>query len=251
MNKIAVIIVNHNCLKFTQDLLADLSKQDDRNFDIILIDNNSTESGTGEYFRYLSNSTPHTIITNNFNKSLNKIWNEYAASGEYEYLSFLNNDIRIPHNFISDTVKILDKEKNVSCVIHATNHPDYRMVKNNLEYEILPVTKYVRQGWDFTVKTCYWTPIPSSLQFYCGDDFIYEMYRRKNLNVAVALSSPVIHYQGMTRKNSSKEVDNQIRGVALKDIEEYKRLGYPHIWTQLSPYSLMHPTYKTFTQELK
>lgn len=75
------------------------------------------------------------------------------------------------------------------------------------------------------------------------------MLRRKNINIGVAISSPVIHYQGMTRKNSTPEVDQKIRGIALRDIEEYKRLGYPHIWNQLSPYAQMHPTFKTFLYE--
>lgn len=249
MNKLAVVIVNKNCLKFTQDLLSDLSKQNNRNFDIILVDNDSDESGTHEYLSYLELHTPHKIVRNTSNVSLNKIWNDYASLRKYDYLSFLNNDIRIPENFIDDTICILEKEPKVGCVIHATNHSSYRTVKSNLEYKILPLDLHVRQGWDFTIKTDHWVPIPSTLEFYCGDDFIYEMLRRNGLSVAVAISSPVIHYQGMTRKNSKPEIDQKIRGIALKDIEEYKRLGFPHIWNQLSPYSQMHPTYQTFLYE--
>ena len=187
-------------------------------------------------------------ITNN-NESLNKIWNTYANQKQYKYVSFLNNDIEIPTNFIDDTLSIFKREGNVSCVIHATNHTEHQTVKTNLDYRVLPLSLHVRQGWDLTIKTETWEPIPETLQFYCGDDFIYEMMRRKGLNVAVALSSPVIHYQGMTRKNSPPNVDNKIRNQALADITEYKRLGYTHIWTQLSPYSTMHPTYKTFKYE--
>ena len=247
MNKLATVIVNRNCLSFTKNLLIDLSKQDNRDFDIILIDNNSDEDGTDEYLSHIESNTPHKVIRNSSNKSLNKIWNECVRNYEYEYISFLNNDIRIPKNFIDDNIKILDKETNVACVIHATNHPSYSKVKDVLDYVLLSPKTRVRQGWDFTIKTKHWLPIPESLQFYCGDDFIFEMILRRNLNVAVAISSPIIHYQGMTRKSAKSNVDKQIREIAMKDITEYKRLGFTHVWEQLSPYSKMHPTFKSFT----
>ena len=249
MNELAVIVVNRNCLKYTKSLMKDLSLQSNRNFDLVLIDNASTETGTSEFINLLLKNTPHTIIKNPNNESLNKIWNRYANQKQYKYVSFLNNDIEIPSNFIDDTLSIFKREGNVSCVIHATNHTEHQTVKTNLDYRVLPLSLQVRQGRDLTIKTKTWEPIPETLQFYCGDDFIYEMMRRKGLNVAVALSSPVIHYQGMTRKNSPPNVDNKIRNQALADIAEYKRLGYTHIWTQLSPYSTMHPTYKTFKYE--
>jgi GT2 family glycosyltransferase len=249
MNELVVIVVNRNCLQYTKSLMKDLSLQSNRNFDLVLIDNASTETGTSEFINLLLNNTPHTIIKNPNNESLNKIWNTYANQKQYKYVSFLNNDIEIPTNFIDDTLSIFKREGNVSCVIHATNHTEHQTVKTNLDYRVLPLSLHVRQGWDLTIKTETWEPIPETLQFYCGDDFIYEMMRRKGLNVAVALSSPVIHYQGMTRKNSPPNVDNKIRNQALADITEYKRLGYTHIWTQLSPYSTMHPTYKTFKYE--
>lgn len=249
MNSLAVIIVNRNCLNHTKNLMRDLSMQTNRNFDIFLIDNASTEAGTKEYLNLIEKNTPHKVIYNTGNISLNKIWNNYASNSAYEFISFLNNDIVIPTNFIDDTIKIFEKQKLVTCVIHATNHPDYSVVKKNLEYVVLDPEKRVRQGWDFTIRTCNWVNIPETLQFYCGDDFIYEIIRRKNLKVAVALSSPIIHHQGQTRKSSPKEEDLRIRNIAMNDINEYKRLGYPHVWEQLSPYSKTLPTFKSLTYE--
>jgi glycosyltransferase involved in cell wall biosynthesis len=249
MNPLAVVIVNRNCLNHTKNLMKDLSMQTNRNFDIFLIDNASTERGTEEFLKQIENNTPHKVIRNHRNISLNKIWNSYAHNSSYEFISFLNNDILIPTNFIDDTLNILQREKLVTCVIHATNHPSYSVAKKNLDYVVLDSNLRVRQGWDFTVRTCNWINIPDILQFYCGDDFIYEMIKRKNLKVAVALSSPIIHYQGQTRKNSPKEEDQRIRNVALNDINEYKKLGFPHIWEQLSPYSKIAPTFTKISYE--
>ena len=249
MNRLAVIIVNRNCLNYTKNLMKNLSVQTNRSFDIFLIDNASTEPGTEEFLSQIEGNTPHRVVRNRQNISLNKIWNQYASNTAYDFVSLLNNDIVIPENFIDDTLKIFNEQKLVTCVIHATNHPNYSTVKSKLDYVLLDPKQRVRQGWDLTIRTHNWINIPPSLQFYCGDDFIYEMIRRKNLRIAVALSSPIIHYQGQTRKNSSKEEDSRIRNIALKDINEYKRLGYPHVWEQLSPYSNVLPTFKNFTYE--
>lgn len=249
MNRIAVVVVNRNCLNHTKNLMRDLSMQTNRNFDIFLIDNASTEIGTKEYLYQIQKNTPHKVIRNTENISLNKIWNEYGSKSGYEFISLLNNDIVIPTNFIDDTLKIFEKHHNVTCVIHATNHPNYSTVKKNLEYVVLDPTQRVRQGWDFTLRTSNWVNIPETLRFYCGDDFIYEMIRRKNLNVAVALSSPIIHYQGQTRKSSPKDEDLRIRNIALSDINEFKRLGFNHIWEQLSPYARVSPTFKNLSYE--
>ena len=160
MNELAVIVVNRNCLKYTKSLMKDLSLQSNRNFDLVLIDNASTETGTSEFINLLLKNTPHTIIKNPNNESLNKIWNRYANQKQYKYVSFLNNDIEIPSNFIDDTLSIFKREGNVSCVIHATNHTEHQTVKTNLDYRVLPLSLQERQGWDLTIKTKTWEPIP-------------------------------------------------------------------------------------------
>ena len=75
MNELVVVIVNRNCLRYTKSLMKDLSLQSNRNFDLVLIDNASTEPGTDEFIQSLLQKTPHTIIKNPDNESLNKNFN--------------------------------------------------------------------------------------------------------------------------------------------------------------------------------
>ena len=130
MNRLAVIIVNRNCLNYTKNLMKNLSVQTNRSFDIFLIDNASTEPGTEEFLSQIEGNTPHRVVRNRQNISLNKIWNQYASNTAYDFVSLLNNDIVIPENFIDDTLKIFNEQKLVTCVIHATNHPNYSTVKS-------------------------------------------------------------------------------------------------------------------------
>ena len=150
----------------------------------------------------------------------------------------MNNDIRIPSNFIYDTVNIFQINPEVDCVIHPTNHPEHATATiNALQYSLL--TERTRQGWDFSVRNSSWVEIPKELEFYCGDDFIFEnIYLRGNL-VAMALGSPIIHLLSQTRKSPlNKVIPNR---NPVKDVETYKKLGFKHYLNILDKYSKIEP----------
>ena len=168
---ISCLIVNFNCLGHTKNLIQDLEAQTYKKYKLTIVDQNSEEIGTAQFLNS-SELFGHTVIRNDHNKPLNRIWNEFISASPYEYCSFLNNDIRIAPNFLSHTKKIFDAEPSVACVIHPTNHKDWQVARKKLSYDILE--ERTRQGWDFTFRKSLWTPIPEVLDFYCGDDFIFE-----------------------------------------------------------------------------
>jgi glycosyltransferase involved in cell wall biosynthesis len=227
MSKISIVIVNKNCLSFTKDCIRDLKKQDCKDFDIHLIDNNSDEIGTRSFFMKSGAKT----VYNDHNRPLNHIWNEYIKNTKTPYVCFLNNDVRIPSNFVSDTIKIFEKEPKVGVVNHPSNHPSFLIATpGKLSYEI--VDQPYRQGWDFSFRKEAYVEIPSQIHFFCGDDFLYEnLY--KNWKGAFATSSPMIHFQGKTRS---------VRRNSGKDIREYKALGYRHHLKTCKQYSKDRPT---------
>lgn len=238
---ISCLIVNFNCLFHTKNLIEDLKRQT-IDYDLTIVDQNSQESGTVEYF----SSLPIKFIRNNYNKPLNSIWNEFVTSTSNEICCFLNNDIRIPKNFLHDTSEIFSKESDVSCVIHPTNHPDWNVATKKLNYIIL--NEKIRQGWDFSFRRNDWVNIPSILDFYCGDDFIFENVYSKNKKVAVALSSPIIHLLSQTRKSPlNKIIPNRNPN---KDIENYKGLGYQHYLDIPHKYSKISPEISSVREEI-
>jgi glycosyltransferase involved in cell wall biosynthesis len=241
---ISCLIVNFNCLEHTKNLVKDLKRQTYKDYELIIVDQNSVEPGTEAFLDQMM-AEGNVVIQNGFNKPLNAIWNEFTRMAKGDICSFLNNDIRIPLNFLSDTHQVFDAEPDVSCVIHPTNHKDWTVAKKKLSYVVLE--ERTRQGWDFSFRKSEWVDIPAVLDFYCGDDFIFENIYRNNKKVAFALSSPIIHLLSQTRYSTfNKVIPNR---QPFKDIEAYKNLGYPHYLNLVDKYSKIQPEIKLVREE--
>lgn len=236
---LSILIVNRDCLSFTKNCIQDLKNQNTDNFDIHVVDNNSQEIGTRSFLMSLM-ADGIQVTMNDQNRPLCHLWNEHAQKSKNELFCLLNNDVRLPRNFVSDTIEIFKKEPKVGCVIHATNHPAYQRAKNKLEYTVL--NQKTRQGWDFSFRKQSYTQIPSQLHFFCGDDFLYENLYQNNWAVAVSTSSPIVHFQGRTRtapRNSGR------------DIKEYKKLGYPHNLKHCEIYTKIFPSFQEIQEPCK
>lgn len=232
MNKTHILVVNINNLVYTRNCVNDLLRQD-TSFDLTLVDQGSNEPGTHEYYMQLSKDWSRKecelkIIKNNENVDLNRVWNKFYEDNNNEYLCFLNNDVRVPHNFVSDGEKIFEKEPSVGCVAHSTNHPKYKNV-TSLNYVF--VTD-VKQGWDFTFRKIAYTKIPNELKVYCGDDFLFQKLYDNNWKCAFALSSPMTHIQGQSMKYLKEPPS---------DVKRYVNMGFPHNLKNCAQYSKIKP----------
>jgi hypothetical protein len=215
--KLGILIVNRNNLKYTLDLVNCLKTQDYLDFEVTIIDNGSTELNTS---RLLKSITAPFKVSTEFtgrNIPLNHLWNQFFLDNDYDLYSYLNNDLVIPKNYFSDTLEVFKTDASVGCVAHATNHLVYQKATSPLSY--VKFSDKYRQGWDFTMTRDAYSLIPTTLQFFCGDDYLFEKLYAKKLEFAIVTSSPIIHYQGMTPR---------VSGVSNRDIAEYKNLGLPH-----------------------
>jgi hypothetical protein len=98
----------------------------------------------------------------------------------------------------------------------------------------------IMQGWEFTIKPEKYVNIPNDLKFYCGDDFIFE--HLDYTKIVMVLSSPVIHYQGKTKKSKySKE-----KPSATADVANFKKLGFKHHRKIDDRFSKLHPEFYEF-----
>lgn len=234
--KIHVLIVNINNLNFTKDLISDILNQTYKDFNLTLIDQNSNESGTKEFFNSLKKYDTFNIVFNSDNIDLNKLWNNFYLNNNEEYLCFLNNDMRITRNFIEDTVTILERDPNVGAVIHATNHLSYKKV-TKLNY-IIP-TKKVMQGWDFTMRKSCYNLIPEELKVFCGDDFLFQKMYDNNWKLALCTSSPVIHFKGQSYKDLKYKKSDDLNIFRNKYRKGIITFNY-------KDYSNVYPTYYKF-----
>jgi hypothetical protein len=108
--------------------------------------------------------------------------------------------VRVPSNFIEDTVEIFKLEPAVGCVVHATNL--FQKV-GPLSY-VIPEKKFT-QGWDFTIRDEAYSLIPGEFGMFGGDHYIFNHLHRDGWKVAVALSSPIIHYYARSRMFTERD----------------------------------------------
>ena len=232
--KISVLLVNLNNLEYTKQCLEDLLLQDIV-FNLRLVDQNSSEPGTKEFFdafftRHMNGDFYGKInyleISNTgFNKPLNHLWNEFVIGSLTEFVCLLNNDVRLSPNFLSSSVLILEKEPNVGVVNHVTNNANYSTWSEQLDYNIIE-TPY-RQGWDpIFRKSCY-SSIPEELSFFYGDDFIYSKLYESGYKGAYVLNSPMIHFERSTtiEKGGARDCSADSNVFHSLDLE-YKTLTF-------------------------
>jgi GT2 family glycosyltransferase len=231
--KINVLVVNLNNIGYTKDCIDDLLKQDHKDFKITLVDQASTEAGTEEYLNSITNPMV-TIVKNRFNSPLNHVWNWFSDYAIGDLLCFLNNDVRIPSNFVSDTVKTFMADDSIGIAVHTTNHPSYQSKLNELKYELMVENKHM-QGWDYTIRKELFKKIPDTLRTYCGDDFTFQNVYNNGKKLAYILSSPIIHYEGKSKKYLLEN--------GVLDIYRYIDLGFPHHLKPNYNYTNIKPTF--------
>ena len=111
MSKVSVIIVNWNRKELLQACLSSLARQSLTDFEIIVVDNGSTD-GSNEMLR---KNFPNVILVelgkNTGFCRANNIGIELAKS---EYVALLNNDTEVDENWLGELVKTLDEKKEYS-----------------------------------------------------------------------------------------------------------------------------------------
>jgi hypothetical protein len=203
--EISVLVVNLNNLLYTRQCIEDLLNQDVE-FNLRLVDQNSTEEGTNDFFnnfflQYVNGEFTGKIklleiIHTGYNRPLNYLWNEFVDTSSTDFLCLLNNDVRLPPNFLSTSISVLEKEPLVGFVNHVTNNIIYSRWSDLLEYKIME--QPYRQGWDITLRKSCYSQIPKDLTFFYGDDYIYSKLYSSNYKGAYILNSPIIHFEAKT-----------------------------------------------------
>jgi len=108
--KVSVIIVNFNGKNLLEKCLNSLFKIDYENFEVILVDNNSTDDSV-EFIR--KNYASIILIKLDSNKGFAEPNNIGSKSAKGEYLLFLNNDTVVTPNFISEMIKVIENNDQI------------------------------------------------------------------------------------------------------------------------------------------
>lgn len=251
MNKTGVVVINLNTLEYTRKCIEDLLKQN-VSFDLTLVDQASQEAGIREFFESVRSSWNNrgklTIKYNTINEPLNEVWNKFAKESDNEYLCYLNSDVRIPANFIKDSESVFATEPNASITVHSSNHPHWLA---NATYELhynIPENQKIKQGWDFTIRRCDWKMIPNIFQIFYGDDYIFYHTLLENKKIVYILSSPIIHFQGMSQRSHEsgfKVISKPRQDNFQDDTKAWNSTGWPHNHHSIPEFTRIKPTYDT------
>ena len=222
MVNISVLVVNLNNLQFTKDCISDLLSQD-CNFNLTIIDQNSYEEGTKEYFESLPSNIE--FIQNEINTPLNNLWNWFVIKSNTPYICLLNNDVRVAPNFLSSAIQVFEKEQNIGFINHVSNNKDYQEWSNELKYKV--IESPYRQGWDLIFrKECY-NQIPNELSFFYGDDYIYSKLYSSGMKGAYVLNSPMIHFERSTTVEKGGQRDASPDGLFFSQLDlEFKNMSF-------------------------
>src|SRR5262245_16412104 len=108
MPLISIIIPCFNQGHFLKDALLSLEKCDKNLFEIIIINDGSTDESTNRYLRELSDQGLHVIFQNN--TGLGQARNNGIMEAKGKYILPLDSDNKIRPEYLIKAIEILEKD---------------------------------------------------------------------------------------------------------------------------------------------
>jgi GT2 family glycosyltransferase len=119
--KVSVIIVNYNGKMLLEKCLESLFKVNYDNFEVILVDNNSTD----ETVEFVTKNYPSIILIKlDSNKGFAEPNNIAAKIAKGDFLLFLNNDTIVTPNFITELLSVFTSNSNIAICQSLLLKPD-------------------------------------------------------------------------------------------------------------------------------
>ena len=114
MKKVSAIIVNWNGKEGTIDCIVSLLRQDYPALEIIVSDNGSTDGS----IETLQEKFPQVkLLENGGNLGFGSAVNKGIEAGEGDYFLFLNNDLILREDSVSELAKVLDEDRIAGAVV--------------------------------------------------------------------------------------------------------------------------------------
>ena len=109
----SIIILNYNGKKFLDECLISIFNTKYENFEVILIDNGSSD-GSVEYVKEkFGEKEKLKILALNRNMGFAKGNNEGFKIAKGEYIIFLNNDVRVEENWLKELIKVMERKPDI------------------------------------------------------------------------------------------------------------------------------------------
>ena len=119
--ELSIILVTFNSLPALEQSLISLTKSLNKNFELIVVDNNSTDNSVETVLAYF----PHArIIKNNYNAGFAKACNLGVKNANGELCLFYNPDLEIDIDSLDNLIDFMHKTENVGAVSGRMRFPD-------------------------------------------------------------------------------------------------------------------------------
>jgi len=115
--KVSIIIINWNGKKYLKDCLSFVFRQGYENFDVILVDNGSTDKSP----EFVKDNFPEVKVialdkNYGFAKGNNIGIEEALRNKDVKYIVLLNNDTKVDKNWLQELVKVAESDEKIgSC----------------------------------------------------------------------------------------------------------------------------------------
>jgi GT2 family glycosyltransferase len=119
---ISIVIPVYNNLFFTQLIIGLIQQTTKIEYEIIIVDNRSTEPGMQEYFNWLEENVGLNlfgqikIIRNGENLGVAKAWNIGIKEAKAKYIAVLNNDILIDNDCLQRIITEMEADPEIWCL---------------------------------------------------------------------------------------------------------------------------------------
>ena len=114
--RVAIILLNWNSYEHTSNCIASLQLCTPQYFDIILVDNGSSDNSGLELHRQYPFVKYLPSLENRGFAGGNNLGFRYALAHQYEYVLMLNNDVFVDPNFLDELVNYLDAHPTVAAI---------------------------------------------------------------------------------------------------------------------------------------
>lgn len=132
---VSIIILTYNALEYTKKCLASIKKNTTITYEIILVDNNSSD-GTQNYLRNLRDKSFNIkLIENEANKGFAAGNNQGMAIARGEYILLLNNDVLVSEGWLYKMVRCARTHDRVGLVGPLTNRISGTQMIENVGYD--------------------------------------------------------------------------------------------------------------------
>lgn len=138
INRVAIILLNWNGLNDTINCLSSLEKLKFKAFDIILVDNGSSEVNTiTSLLDYINNSTVDIkLIQNQKNLGFSGGVNsgiKYVLSKDYSHIALINNDAIVDELWLSELLQSFERDNQIGIVTGSLLHKNRRTIDSTGE----------------------------------------------------------------------------------------------------------------------